>query len=141
MSFETMKKPELYRTAVEDFAVDVKAGDSEKVIRAALLEAGVTWDMYLEAHPELKPVEDTNVVKAVDTKPKRVRYAEPEVPNAEDLYLVKMNRDNPYFQFRQYVFTKDHPFVPMDADSTNAILTEEDGFSIARPAEAAEYYS
>lgn len=157
-SFDELETKELYRSAIEDFAVAVADGDKEskKVILASLLESGVTWKDYVEQHPEVAPVvvEETkvttttkktpgNVVTSTQTSPNagQLRYREPEVNvTTNDFYLVKMDRDNPYFEFGNYRFTKKDPFVPMDAESTNAILTEERGFSIATPAEAQEYY-
>jgi hypothetical protein len=151
-SFNDLDQSELYRAAIEDFAVEVNEGDSAEVIRAALFESGVTWEKYVEGHPELAPV----VAKKADRHTKKpagvistttltdapvVRTAEAPVQEPTALYLVKMNRENPYFEFGKYKFTSKKPFAVMDAESTNAILTEEVGFSIATPAEAQEYYS
>lgn len=149
-SFNDLDQKELYRAAIEDFAVEVKKTDNAAAIRAALLESGVTWNDYIQQHPEFAPEveevkEPTNVVTSSDVTGRKkksvVRTAEPAVTEEEALYLVKMSRKNPLFEFGKYKFTKDNPFVVMDADSTNKILTTEEGFSIATPAEAQDYYS
>lgn len=151
-SFNDLTQAELYRAAVEDFAVEVKKSDSKQSIIAALVESGVNWALYLQAHPELAPVVETQVsapapgVITTDTvvvqpEPRVVRTATPAVTSVEDLYLVKMNRDNPYFEFRKFKFTKENPFAVMDAASADALLNEEEGFAIAKPSEAAQYYA
>ena len=52
MSFESLKVAELRRAADEDFAVEVGEKASKPEVLAALVESGVTWDMYLAQHPE-----------------------------------------------------------------------------------------
>lgn len=152
MSFNSLSKEELYRVAVEDFAVEVKPTDSKKVLLAALAEDGVTWEMYKQAYPDTEVEEDevpavvtsTDVTGAVATEvpvvPK-VRTRTEEVNTATaDMYLIKMNRENPYFEFRGYKFTTEHPFAVMPAADADKILKQEDGFAIATPSEANEYY-
>jgi hypothetical protein len=155
MSFNSLKKEELFRTAVEDFAVDVTPESSKADIITALAEDGVTWAMYREAHPAVdvedeEPAVAPNVVTSSDvtgvvaepavvTTP-RVKTRVEVNTSSPDLYLVKMDRDNPYFEFRGYKFTQAHPFAVMPADAADAILKREVGFKIASPSEAAEYY-
>jgi hypothetical protein len=155
MSFETLDKAELYRVLVEDFAVDVKPTDSKKVLLAAAVEDGVTWEMYKKAYPDTEVEEEVPVVEPVvspaeavigataeevPVEPRiRTRTAEVNVQTA-DMYLIKMERENPYFEFRGYKFTQDHPFAVMPASDADLILKNEDGFSIATPSEANEYY-
>lgn len=151
-SFKDLERKELYRSAIEDFAVEVKERDSAEIIRAALFESGVEWKDYVAQHPEVAPVvvetkrhpNQDNVVTSVDLKaPTQIQVltAAPAVPQQEAMYLVKMSRANHYFEFGRYKFTNDHPFVVMDADSTNRILSQETGFAIATPLEASEYYA
>lgn len=56
-SFEDLKPTELYRSALEDFALPVEEEDKnkKKVLLAAFVEGGVTWDDYVAQHPEVKP--------------------------------------------------------------------------------------
>jgi hypothetical protein len=146
MSFDSLNKDELFTTAVEDFGVDVKKTDSKETIKAALLEDGVTWADYLKAHPEAAATAEevpviTDEVPVAVVKPV-VRTATPQVNTSlPDAYLVKMDRDNPYFEYRGYKFTSTHPFVVMPAADADAILRDEQGFAIATPSEAQEYYA
>lgn len=143
MSFEEMKKEELFRVAVEDFAVDVKPTDNKQTILAALAEDGVTWEMYLQAYPPAPDEAPAPAVvepaiataRNVRTKTGPVEVATP------DLYLIKMTRDNPYFEFSGYKFTDKHPFVAMPAADADRLLRTEKGFEVASPSEAQEFYS
>lgn len=151
-NFKTVNLEDLKRIAVEDFAVDVhhKAG-YDKTIEA--LEAdGVTWELFTTAHPEYLPEVPEAVVPEPVGDPAAavaeivptaatVRTKERDVNLATtDMYLIKMERENPLFEYGKYRFTQEHPFVAMPADAANGILTREDGFRIATPAEAQEYY-
>ena len=59
-SFEDLKPTELYRSAIEDFALPVEVEDKnkKKVLLAAFLEGGVTWKDYVDQHPEVAPSEE-----------------------------------------------------------------------------------
>jgi hypothetical protein len=52
-----------------------------------------------------------------------------------------MSRQNPTYEIRGYRFTRQHPFVPVTEDDANWILENVEGFSIASPREAKEFYS
>jgi hypothetical protein len=143
MSFESLTPDELYRTAIEDFAVEVNKDDKPEVIMAALVESGVTWKMYEKMHKKAAPnvVTSASVTGKDLTENTVVRTKASEVDlGTDDSYLVKMERDNPYFEYKGYKFTQEHPFAIMSAADTNALLRKEDGFSIARPDEAQAYY-
>ena len=58
MSFEKLDRDELYRSAIEDFAVEVEEGANKKVILAALLESGVEWQDYVDQHPAAEELTD-----------------------------------------------------------------------------------
>jgi len=131
MSFETLNKPVLLQVA-EDFAVDVKATDNKATIIAALVEDGVTWDMYKAAFPDPEDEPDVTPEAPVAEKPAVVR----EVPKV----LVKMERQNPRFEIRGYTFSKQHPFVPVTEEDANYIISHLDGFRIAMPQEAQDFY-
>lgn len=151
-SFADLSQEELYRSAVADFAVDVEKDANEETIRAALLESGVTWADYVKWHPEVLPVEEPVQpvigTQSMGKKDAATNVAVPSRPvvdegqkfKADDSVLVKMTRENPYFEFAGYKFTQEQPFQIMDAETTNRILREEWGFSIARPDEAAEFF-
>jgi hypothetical protein len=157
MSLESLDKQTLYRTLVEDFAVDVKPTDSKKVLLAAAAEDGVSWEMYKKAYPDTEVEEEVINVEAtpaVVVVPDPAGAVAEEVPAApvirtrteevntssQDMYLIKMERENPYYEFRGYKFTQDHPFAVMPAADADSILKNENGFSIATPSEANEYY-
>jgi hypothetical protein len=55
--FEDLDKKELYRSAIEDFAIDVEPGDNKKTLIAAFAEANLSWADYVAQHPEVKPDE------------------------------------------------------------------------------------
>lgn len=155
-SFDDLEKSELYRSAIEDFAVDVDEKDSAKVIKAALLESGVKWADYVKQHPEVVPEKKENVITTTSTPgtSKPVPVPEPdepveearvivaEQPNAKpsDQYLIKMVRDNPQFNTRGYKFTQDHPYALVDARNAQWILANEEGFRQAFPNELSEFY-
>lgn len=132
MSFESLNKDVLLQVA-EDFAVDVKKTDNKGVIIAALVEDGVTWDMYKQAFPDPTEEEPKPVPEAAPAEPKPVVREVPKV-------LVKMERQNPRFEIRGYTFSKQHPFVPVTEEDANYIISHLDGFRIAMPQEAQDFY-
>lgn len=182
MSFQDLERDELYRTAIEDFAVEVHHRAGKDTIIAALEKDGVTWDLYAKANPaaaglgepeatetfEEEPVDSAgaedlfvseptsterhannpNVVTsaAVTGKAAPVVRTKKEEINvaANDVWLVHMDRENPYFEFRGesklHKFTQENPFAVMSAADANAITSTEEGFSIATPAQAQAFY-
>lgn len=188
MSFQDLERDELYRTAIEDFAVEVHHRAGKDTIIAALEKDGVTWDLYTKANPaaagiaedeeealtetfeepEDAPVDSagadelfvadatsssrhrnhSNVVTSDDVTGKteqRVRTKKEEINvAANDVWLVHMDRENPYFEFRGesklHKFTQENPFAVMSAADANAITSTEEGFSIATPAQAQAFY-
>lgn len=157
MSFETLKKPELV-AAARAFGADEDGTAAE--IRASLLENGVTWEMYQaafapkqEPEPEPAPEPQTpNVIKSSDITPAKevntvtettevvTAEAVPQL-QAQKNYLVKMTRENPYFEFGKYKFTQENPYAIMTAEDAQRILSSEEGFRQAFPAELQEFYS
>lgn len=139
MSFKSLSLDELKRTAVEDFAVDFEEGATKDSVIAALAESGVTWQMYCQAvglEEEVEKPLDKASVKRSEVKTVEAGVSGDE----EDKYLIRMDRENPYFEFRGYKFTKENPYAVMPVRVANAILTLEDGFAVASPAEVAEFY-
>lgn len=130
-TFMDLTKKELLEAA-DYFGLDeVKASDSKASIVDALNDNGVTFDQYnkffgkeeeqdLEGEP--LPVEP---VKAVDPS---------------DAILIKMERRNPTYELRGYVFKAAHPFALVSEEDANWILENEKGFRIASPKEAKEFY-
>lgn len=154
MSFDKLDVKELRRTAIDDFAVEVADTDSKKVVAAALLESGVTFEMYLEANPHQRekfapetvaPAPAENVVTAdtleADAPVEIVTKEEHPKLATTEKYLIKMVRQNPLFEVRGHKFTQTHPYVLMSAEDAQAILSEEEGFRQAFPQELQEFYS
>ena len=152
MSFETMKYDDLVVVA-GDFAVDTRGLKTKGEVIAAIADEGVTYERYaelkaareaniaeieaaalaekaLEEEEDLEPLEDTIAVPVKKgRKPK------------EEMVVVKMHRQNFYYEVSGKVFTKDHPFVVMTPEEAQAIFDREEGFHLATPRETAEYYS
>lgn len=170
VDFKDLDAAELYRAAIEDFAVPVEEADKgkKKVLLAALVESGVAWADYVVQHPEVapseeeaaevelkeklatgqvvtsdapapEPVVETETVEAVVVP--RVIVKEEIQVNTPDKYLIKMTRKNPLYQVRGYTFTQKNPYNLVNADDANFILSKEDGFAMATPAELQEFYS
>lgn len=164
--FDDLKPAELYRSALEDFALPVEEEDKgkKKVLLAAFLEGGVTWDDYVAQHPEIAPVVEepvyvpsaANQVQDTTLHPEN-KWAEPveavavvEAPRvvvkeaipvtSQDNYLIKMTRENPLFEVRGHKFTRSHPYALVNAADADYILTNEEGFRQATPSELREFY-
>lgn len=148
-SFKDLKPTELYRSAIEDFALPVDEEDKNKktVLLAAFVEGGVTWEDYVAQHPEVAPVEDESPTNVVTTQsvapaveePVRIITAETPQYNSGDKLLVKMERKNPLYEIMGYRFTQDNPYALVSPQAAEAIL-REDGFRQAFPSELQEFY-
>jgi len=129
MSFDTLKVQEL-RDIAESFAVDLPAKISKQQLIMLLEEEGVTYDTYqrffesekLEPQPDPSP---------------RVQNLDVSAPN---VVLVKMERGNMSYQVGNYVFSYEHPFVPMAESDAQRIFDTYEGFRLATPREVQEFY-
>jgi hypothetical protein len=163
-SFSDLDLPELRRAAVEDLAVDIRPEASKDEILAEFLEQGITWQMYAVQHPELAEAEpepnreqepnrgnvvtatsqDANVeaTRASLTVAPKAAVGVQEPPNYTEAekYLVKMERENILFDNNGYRFTQEHPYALVANKDVDDVL-EEDGFRLATPGEAREFYS
>ena len=131
MSFETLKVSELKKIA-EDFAVDIDGVSGKKDIIASLAEEGVTWAIYKKAQGIEEEEKEMNAT---------VSKTETKTVKQEDMVLVRMTRPNYRYDIMGHTFTKEHPFVPMDKDTAQAIFDKEEGFRLATPTEVREFYS
>jgi hypothetical protein len=131
MTFETMKVAELKKIA-EDFAVDTEGLKNKADIIAALAEEGVTFAVYAKT---VDVKEDEAEMNEDEVLPK------PDKSQSKDNVLVRMTRENFRYDILGYTFTKDHPFVAMKEDDAQKIFDVEEGFRLATPKEAQEYYS
>ena len=132
MSFQSLKKDILIQVA-EDFAVELPEDATKAQIIGALADDGVTWDMYKESFPEVTDLPD----KEDDDEPEDG----PKFSASKATVLLKMTRGNGTYQVRGYKFTREHPYLPVDEEDANYILENIDGFKIASPREAQEFYS
>jgi hypothetical protein len=128
MSFTDLKITDLKKVA-DSFGVDVTGLKSKQEITAAIEEEGITFQMYSKFSGSEK--------EEVDLTQKR----EKKSAKAENLVLVKMERSNYSFQTTNYTFTRQHPFVAMSESDAQRIFDTEQGFRLATPREAQEYYN
>ena len=133
MSFETLKVAELKQIA-EDFAVSTDGLKNKADVIAALAEEGVTYAVYAKT---LKSIEDESEVESQEVLPK----FDPVKDQPEDTVLVRMTRPNFRYDIMGFTFTKEHPFVAMKEDDAQKIFDVEEGFRLANPKEAQEFYS
>jgi hypothetical protein len=130
MSFETLKVAELRKIA-EDFAVDTEGLKNKADIIAALSEEGVTYTIYAKTLNIEEPEAEMKEEKVLPKNDKN---------QSKDNVLVRMTRANFRYDILGYTFTKDHPFVAMKEDDAQKIFDVEEGFRLATPKEAQEYY-
>ena len=142
MSFNQFKIEELRTIATEEFAVDVPADANKDQILAQMVESGVTWGMYERNHAndeQPEPEEESPKLETEKRKAGRPAKAKQEVE--EDKVLLKMTRENGTYQVRGITFTKRHPFALVRESDADWILQNLEGFQVAGPAEAKEFYS
>jgi hypothetical protein len=133
MSFETLKVSELKKIA-EDFAVDTDNLKNKADVIAALTEEGVTFAVYQKT---LKSIEDEAEVESEEVLPKY----DPKKDQPENTVLVRMTRPNYRYDILGFTFTKEHPFIAMQETDAQKIFDVEEGFRLATPREAQEFYS
>lgn len=147
MSFEKMKRDELYDMATKNFAVDVSEIATKQQIIAALAESGVTWDMArtfdanAAAVAQEEVLEEASVITTAAVKEVPVLVVErPVAPARPEVVVLRMDRENPTYQIRGYKFTRESPYAVVKSEDADFILSHEDGFKIASPREVQEYY-
>lgn len=145
MSFKELDKEQLTNVA-EAFGVEIDGRWKEPRIIEAILEDGVTWDMWEDANKSVsKELLEQNL--GIDDLPDDEEVAAVERPLAAKKFkaknaveLLKMERWNPAFNILGYRFTRTHPFVLVKPDDASWIMSHEEGFRIASPEEAEEFY-
>ena len=126
-----MKVAELKKIA-EDFAVDTEGLKNKADIIAALSEEGVTFAVYAKTLDVKEEEADMNETEVL---PK------PDKTQLKDSVLVRMTRANFRYDILGYTFTKEHPFVAMKEEDAQKIFDVEEGFRLATPREAQEFYN
>lgn len=81
-------------------------------------------------------VEEPVVLEAITSTTGRLPFAQRPASGV----LLKMDRENPSYDIRGYRFTQQNPFVVVAEVDADYILTHEDGFKVASPGEAKEFY-
>ena len=132
MSFTELKITELKKVA-EDFGVDISEVKTKQEIAALLEEEGVTYQMY----DKFVNAEKEEIEIPESEKKKR----EKKILKTENSVLVKMERSNHSYQAVGYSFSQEHPFVAMPESEAQNIFDTEEGFRLATPREAQEYYA
>jgi hypothetical protein len=127
MSFTDLKISDLRKVA-DTFGVDAKEAKTKNEIVALLEEEGISYQMY----------DRLSNTEKVEVKP--TERKEKKVLKKEEAILVKMERSNHSYQIGDYTFSQEHPFVVMSESDAQRIFDTQDGFRLATPREAQEYY-
>ena len=132
MSFTDLKVTELRKVA-DSFAIDVAGLKSKSEIIAALEEEGISWQMYAKFdNAEKQDIEVPEIEK---------KKREQKIMKTTSQVLVKMERNNHSYQTNGFEFSQEHPFVAMSEDDAQKIFDTQQGFRLATPREAQEYYA
>jgi hypothetical protein len=94
----------------------------------------VTFSVYQKT---LKSIEDEAEVESEEVLPKY----DPKKDQPENTVLVRMTRPNYRYDILGFTFTKEHPFIAMQETDAQKIFDVEEGFRLATPREAQEFYS
>jgi len=132
MSFTDLKITELRKVA-DSFAIDAKELKTKQEIIAILEEEGISYQMYAK----FNKAEKEEIKVPENEKKKR----EQKIMKTANQILVRMVRDNHSYQTGGYEFTQEHPFVAMSETDAQRIFDTQEGFRIATPREAQEYYA
>jgi alanyl-tRNA synthetase len=133
MSFSELKVGDLKQVA-ETFGVDAKSIKSKQELIALLDEEGISYDMYAK----LAKIEKVDIEIPENEKKRREKMKSIKPDNS---VLVKMERMNHSFQTQGYTFSQEHPFVAMPEDDAQRIFDTQEGFRLATPREAQEFYA
>jgi hypothetical protein len=128
MSFTDLKISDLRKVA-DSFGVDVKEAKTKQEIVALFEEEGVTYQMYNQL--------SSNEKVEIDVPKKK----ESKIMKTQSSVLVKMERGNHSYQAMGYTFTDTHPFVAMSESDAQRIFDTQEGFRLATPREAQEFYA
>jgi ketol-acid reductoisomerase len=132
MSFSDLKLGEL-KKAAESFAVDLDGSKTKTEIVALLEEEGITYQMYEKFNSvEKEEIEISEIEK---------KQREKKIMKTENSVLVKMERGNFSYQAMGHSFSQEHPFVAMSESDAQSIFDTQEGFRLATPREAQEFYA
>ena len=131
MSFTDLKISDLKKVA-DNFGVDIAEEKTKSGIITVLEEEGITWQMYDKFNSSEK---QEIQVPEFEKKNREKKLKK------EDTVLVKMDRDNHSYNTMGYTFTQEHPFVAMPESDAQTIFDKQQGFRIATPREAQDFYN
>ena len=132
MSFTDLKITELRKVA-ETFGVDTEGSKTKQEVIALLEEEGISFQMYDKfTNTEKQEIEVPEIEK---------KKRETKIMKTTNSVLVKMERSNHSYQTLGYTFSTEHPFVAMAEADAQRIFDTQDGFRLATPREAQEYYA
>jgi hypothetical protein len=132
MSFTELKITELRKIA-DSFGVDSSGVKTKQEIIALLEEEGVNYQTYAAfTAAEKQDIEIPEIEK---------KKRETKNVSKENQVLVKMDRGNFSYQVGKHTFTQDHPFLTMSEEDAQAIFDKQEGFRLATPREAQEFYA
>lgn len=136
MSFEQMNKLTLQDVCKE---YGIETDDKTKALLLAdLAEEGVTYEDYMKLKEA--PKVDPNEILEPATIQAQEAKKEMEQDDSKDV-LVKMDRKNLRYDILGHTFTHEHPYVVMSEKQAQDIFDRQDGFRMATPREAENFYS
>ena len=86
---------------------------------------------------ELREIAESFAVELPSKISKRTQNLDASAPN---VVLVRMDRNNMSYQIGNYIFSQEHPFVPMTENDAQAVFDLHQGFRLATPREVQEFY-
>lgn len=153
VGFNTLNLDELQSIA-DYYGVDKAETIQEQIANFA--SEGVTYAQYAkdmkvplpEDYEEELPEVDEDEINLEAETVQQVPVTVPrQVALPDTTYLIKMTRDNPYFEVaakdgsrKVYKFTQQHPYAVMDRHTAQYVLAHEERFRQAFPDELAEFY-
>jgi len=135
MSLLRVPKDDLYafakdqQVAVEDFSTKPK-------LLKELDELGLTIDDY-QAWEKENDAEE--LVVAQEEERELAKSA--NVEEDEEKVLVRMRRNNPYYEYSGVEFTRENPFQFLTRKQAAALIASEEGFSRAHEDDVREFYN
>lgn len=126
-SFNELSMQQLTEAA-ERLGLEVDKRWSLNTLSGKMIEAGITIDQ-IKSSGEVLGYDNTESA------------ADKFSSNASGGRVVlKMDRPNASYSIMGHRFTRDHPYVVMDEEEAIVICELDDGFHIAHPTEAANFY-
>ncbi len=130
MSFTELKLADLKKVS-ESFGVDISDVKTKQEVIARIEEEGISYQMY----DKFLNSEKEDIQVSITEKKKREKL------DKSNSVLIRMDRANLSYVSHGYTFTQEHPFMAMPEETAQDIFDKEEGFRLATPREANEFYS